>query len=346
MLTIKQISSFCQLGPRSNQEDCIAPAEPTAESRVLVLCDGMGGHGCGEVASALTAEIVAECLTPFADGGITADDIQQACDGAVDALTERFAGYGGDRLPGTTLVVAALRQKGLIIGHVGDSRAYVFGADGSLKYRSRDHSQVAEAVEQGILTEEEARQSPYRNVITRAVQAAGGHVQVEVDNVAVDEGDILLMCSDGVSDLYLDADLSDLFRLNDFDTAVARMADRCAESSRDNNTAVVALLSRSDDERDALDEAVKRFGKGFDDPGLPAPGQPPVPPVEAFIPPERRIERREFSEHSEFSESSESSESSEPAPKPTLGQRIGSVIDNCTHSIKGLFGFNRHDNNQ
>ena len=277
MLTIKQISSLLPARPAPNQEDCIVPAEPTAESRVLVLCDGMGGHGCGEVASALTAEIVAECLTPFADGGITADDIQQACDGAVDALTERFAGYGGDRLPGTTLVVAALRQKGLIIGHVGDSRAYVFAADGSLKYRSRDLP-GGRGSGAGHPHRRGGTPSPYRNVITRAVRAAGGHVQVEVDNVAVDEGDILLMCSDGVSDLYLDADFSDLFGLNDFDTAVAVWPTAAPESSRDNNTAVIALLSRRDDERDALDEAVKRFGKGIDDPGLPAPGQPPVPP--------------------------------------------------------------------
>lgn len=245
MITIKQISSFCQIGPRSNQEDCIAPEHPATDNRVFVLCDGMGGHGHGEVASLTTATTAEEYLRKLNAPEFTGEDLQAAADLAVDAMSVCNT-FNDLRIMGTTAVIVAVNRMRLVAGHAGDSRIYLFGADGSIKFRSRDHSQVAEAVENELLTEEEARVSPYRNIITRALKADGRHVELEIDELVVADNDILLLCSDGVTDAMTDRDLKELFAAFDFEEACARLAARCNTMSNDNNTAIIMQLGQDE----------------------------------------------------------------------------------------------------
>lgn len=247
MLKIDTIATFNQLGPRSNQEDCVRPAAPQITDYIYVLCDGMGGHGHGEVASAAVADAVYNCLSSLDDGDITPDELQGAVDYAVNVL-HRLDIKDDERTMGTTLVVAVVVGDKLLIGHVGDSRAYIFGRDGKIKFRTRDHSLVAEAVANEILTEEEAFLSPYRNRITRAIMADGNEVEVEVDVQPVADGDILMLCSDGVHDCMRDSELEEVFATNDFDEAVKIICDTCDASSPDNNTLIAVKFKSENSE--------------------------------------------------------------------------------------------------
>lgn len=260
MLNIKQIYQFVQQGPRSNQEDSIYPDSPSAEQRLFLLCDGMGGHGHGELASQTCVQSIASYLNGKGDVQYTADDIQAAADCAVDAITARSM-PDSERTPGTTLVVAAMNPMELIIGHVGDSRAYLFGSDGSIKYRSHDHSRVQEAVDNGILTEEEARTSPYKNIITRALMGDGEHKAVEFDYLHPDDNDILLICSDGVTDALDDRTLRELFIALPFEEACATIAARSDDESHDNNTAIIIQFTQDE----AYPRADKNVDKDVDD---------------------------------------------------------------------------------
>lgn len=221
------------------------PETPTSTDRVLVLCDGMGGHGHGEVASQTVAEAVYQYLHNLNTAEYTAADIQAAADCASVALHQRNV-VDSERTMGTTLVVAVFNKMRLLVGHVGDSRAYLFGSDGRIKFRTRDHSRVAEAVEAGILTEEEAFNSPYKNQITRAVMADTDHIDVDIDELIVENGDILMLCSDGVNDCLRDRQLEEVFVAFDFVGAAESLRSQCEVASGDNNTAIIAQLQQDE----------------------------------------------------------------------------------------------------
>lgn len=246
MIRIKQISFFCQQGPRNNQEDCIAPATPAAQHRVFVLCDGMGGHSHGEVASQVTSTTAEEYLRKLQLDEYDRGDLQTAADLAVDAMSQSST-FSDLRSMGTTAVIAVINKMRIIIGHAGDSRAYLFGADGRLKFRSRDHSLVAEAIENQVLTEEQALTSNYRNVITRALSGDGKHVELEFDELVVCDNDILLLCTDGVTGALTDTELQNLFSAYEFEEACVRTASKCEAMSNDNNTAIIIQLGQDEE---------------------------------------------------------------------------------------------------
>lgn len=157
------------------------------------VADGMGGHKGGEVASAGAVAVIGEMLCGSKpdekrlETGIQAANRrlfeQQATDKALEGM-------------GTTVTVLWEGETYVLIGHVGDSRAYLF-RDGVLSQITQDHSVVAEMMRQGILTKEKAKKHPYRNVITRAVGTASG-IEVDILRQEKKPGDVWLICSDGL----------------------------------------------------------------------------------------------------------------------------------------------------
>ena len=168
MISISEINGISKQGVRENNEDYIkfyVDNNQSNLSRVIVLCDGMGGHAYGEIASKIVAETVFATLgSNRAD--FTEDDLQLALDNALIALNKANV-YDDCKKMGTTLVVAVINKNNVLVGHVGDSRCYLFDDDGIKLFRTKDHSKVAEAVEAEILTEEEAINSEYKNILTR-----------------------------------------------------------------------------------------------------------------------------------------------------------------------------------
>ena len=171
---------------------------------LLVVADGMGGHQAGDLASSKAVQIMRRyLLRSFEEevGDRLERGVELAND-AVRALSLKNPRYSG---MGTTLTAAAISGDEVFIAHVGDSRAYLI-REGRIEQITQDHSLVAEMVRDGDMTEEEARTSPERNVVTRAVGLRES-VEVFKFRFKLREGDRLLLCSDGLTDLVDDEEI-------------------------------------------------------------------------------------------------------------------------------------------
>ncbi len=245
------IGAATDIGGRASNEDSIhaaelaesppAPGGAPAPTFLLAVADGMGGHADGEVASRLAIETLAAAIgnEPGPDAGVL---FKQAFRRANEAIYDEGAATGGDRPMGTTLVAALLRGKYATVASVGDSRAYLLRAKG-LTQITRDHTFVAEEVERGALTAEQARRSPQRNVLT---QALGFRQKLDSKLPAVYEltllpDDRLLLCSDGFSDVLDNADLIAALLGRNAPAAAQLLVDLARErGATDNVSAVVA----------------------------------------------------------------------------------------------------------
>ena len=219
---------------------------------LLLVCDGMGGHEAGEVASAVALErLRADLSAPSSSdpGGRLRDALIQANEAVLDASEQ--TGHPG---MGTTAVVGLALGDQLWFGWVGDSRLYHFHA-GQLVARSVDHTHVQRLVDAGVLTEEEARDHPDANVL---VQALGGGRGNQLDlNPSVEgpfplrQGDVVLLCSDGLYDLLEDDEIYPLIAGMPLRQAVdALIGEANRRGGHDNIT--VLLLVVGQDHLDAL----------------------------------------------------------------------------------------------
>ena len=201
---------------RDNNEDSVALDEAAG---LAVLADGMGGYNAGEVASQMLTSFVSTELGRWlkeAGREARAGEVKRAMDICVDNANRaifnaantnpRYAGMG------TTLVLGVFRPEGLLLGHVGDSRAYRLRA-GRLMQITRDHSLLQEQIDAGLLTVEEAAFSSNKNLVTRAV-GVEDTVLLELHLHEVQPGDTYLFCSDGLSDMLDDDSLANLLNGN------------------------------------------------------------------------------------------------------------------------------------
>jgi protein phosphatase len=243
---------------RSNNEDSFFVDEAAG---LLVVADGLGGHASGEVASRIAVETIRDQIRGWAAGGAPPPAMGAAPEGLSEAAAHlansiRFANqviHGtASRRPdyqgmATTVVAALLRGNRLVLAHVGDSRIYRV-RDRKLEQVSRDHSLVREQVALGLITEAEAEISPQRNVVTRALGMEPA-VRVDVQEQDVQEGDIYLLCSDGLTDMVDEpAILEAVLQAGDrLDAACGTLIDLAnAQGGRDNITAVLARFTGGD----------------------------------------------------------------------------------------------------
>lgn len=193
---------------RGNNEDRIGF---DAELAIAVLADGMGGLNAGEVASRVAVETIVKTLKACEQ--INEDCVERAIDQANTEVLEQSANRGEIGGMGTTVVVWTLTPQGqCFIGHVGDSRAYRLRSH-ALKALTSDHSVVQQMLDDGVLSEGEARVAPNRNIITRAVGLESS-VEVDVRSWVHGEGDVFLLCSDGLTDMLSDREIHELLLAN------------------------------------------------------------------------------------------------------------------------------------
>ena len=172
---------------RENNEDVIV-----SNDRLVLVADGMGGHPGGEIAANVVAGLVPASFT-----GRSADELEAAIRAANWAIRERAVAQPELEGMGTTICAIGLLTNGeLALVNVGDSRAYLWHGD-SLNQLTRDHSVTGELIERGELREEEAAQHPYYGVLTRAL-GVGPDVEIDRTSLAVDDGDRIVVCSDGL----------------------------------------------------------------------------------------------------------------------------------------------------
>ncbi len=209
-----------------------------ASGRLLVLADGVGGAAHGEVASSTTELVMRRIDQRPLDGSVL--EVLAAAVLETRDVLETAARMGGGLAEMSTTLIAVLTDGEQIgLAHLGDSRAYLLGEAGLLRL-TRDHTWVQDLVDEGSISLEQAREHPYRSVVTRALDGRQ-HAEPDLALVAAGPGDRLLVCSDGVSD-YLDDDtIAAALRDGEVDAAATALVARAIEAgTRDNVTAVVA----------------------------------------------------------------------------------------------------------
>ena len=201
---------------------------------LYAIADGMGGHRGGEVASRTAIEALRAAVA-------AGQPVHDAIVKANTAVIERAAGDDDLTGMGTTLtavVVAGGRQ--LLIGHVGDSRAYLLH-DGTLRRVTDDHSLVEELVREGRLTPEQAESHPQRAIVTRAL-GVDAEVEVDLYTVEVAAGDRILLCSDGLTTMVRERDVERLARSEpDPQRAAELLVDAANRAGGEDNTSVVVV---------------------------------------------------------------------------------------------------------
>jgi PPM family protein phosphatase len=232
------------------------------EHDLYLVADGMGGHAAGEVASRVAAE---EILRIFRQG--SGEDWPEHWDpkrsAAANLLVDAVvAGHhrvtdvmNGDmdlKGMGTTVVVAVheLGKKTLVICHVGDSRAYCL-RKGQLHLLTSDHSWVHEQVAAGFLSEEAARTHPLKNVVTQAL-GGSSEPRVDVREVAFEDGDLFLLCSDGLNSMLTDDEIAGLLEPEgSLDETCQRLIDAANQRGGNDNVSVVLLRPKQVSEQPA-----------------------------------------------------------------------------------------------
>jgi len=219
---------------------------------LYVVCDGMGGHAGGETASRLAVQTIERELLsaklraedPFAstaqlENTPLAGALREAVEGACAAVFRTSRANPELAGMGTTCISLLVHGTKALIGHVGDSRAYLV-REGDVHQLSEDHSLVNEQVRAGLLTEEEARHSRLKNIITRSV---GFEEDVLVDVIGVETrpGDKFLLCSDGLSNLMTNEEIRDALLQNDLDAVPEKLIQLANERGGDDNITVVVV---------------------------------------------------------------------------------------------------------
>ncbi len=236
---------------RASNEDNLIAVVPEdqqllqGKGALFVVADGMGGHERGEVASELTIQQVKEAYYHDLQGDIPTalrNAVQQA-NIAICQANEAKRGQGDDGFGmGTTCVAAVLHEQTLYAANVGDSRVYVLH-NGQLRQITRDHSLVAQMVERGEITPAQVRTHEKRNQIYRSL---GEKPELEVDlyTESVQEGDTVILCTDGLWEMMEDEELSAIVEQDDPEESVQRLIARANEAGgQDNVTAIVVRVS-------------------------------------------------------------------------------------------------------
>lgn len=270
-----------ELGQRANQEDNIYPqlGRATAADRLFLVCDGMGGHERGEVASSIVCQAIPQYFQQAGispDKGLSDDDLRNAIEYAFLQLDR--ADDGAMKKMGTTLTLLYMHRAGITCAHIGDSRIYHIrsisspkigeagrGLNGGLLFQSRDHSLVYDLYQSGEIAYEEMRTSPQKNIITRAMQP-GEDNRVRADIVHITDimpGDYFYLCTDGMLEEMENDELVNILSSDKTDEAKRQQLIEATKNNHDNHSAylihVKEVMQEIGDENNMEDEGTTRF---------------------------------------------------------------------------------------
>ncbi len=237
---------------RAHNEDAV---EINVDYKIAVLADGMGGYNAGEVASGIATSVCVAMLEQrlqqqkkrrrltgkFLQGlmveSVTLANVQIL---EVARIQPQFSGMG------TTLVAALFHHDRIVLAHIGDSRAYRF-RQGGLQQLTRDHSQLQEQIDAGLISPEWARFAPNKNLITRALGVAS-QIDVEVNDYPTENDDLYLLCSDGLSDMLSHEQMIAILKSDhsDLDLLCGTLVEAANNNGgRDNISVVLAKVQSS-----------------------------------------------------------------------------------------------------
>ncbi|GBU07014.1 protein phosphatase [Bacteroidales bacterium] len=234
--------SINEIGARSNNEDTTQPKHEyiTAESRLFMVCDGVGGSKKGEIASALACESIQD----YFDNFIQPEQVfsKEFIDKSVRYAEIRFDDYIKENPSAqgmaTTLCLVYFSSTGVYLAHAGDSRIYQI-RDGEVLYKTEDHSLVNTLLLSGQITKEDAKNHPQKNVILRAIQGSQFPVEMEVNKIEdVLSGDQFFICTDGILEALSEEEIcSILNQKKGAETKLKQIKEICSAKSKDNFSA-------------------------------------------------------------------------------------------------------------
>jgi PPM family protein phosphatase len=249
---------FTQTDPgliRDNNEDSVVVDD---ETQLAVLADGMGGYNAGEVASAMATTFVKSELGRWLqEGGSEASsrELKRAMEICIDNANRSIfnaananSAYAG---MGTTLVMGVFVGARAMVGHVGDSRCYRLRGT-TLQQLTRDHSLLQEQIDAGLITEEQAQFATHKNLVTRAL-GVEDTVLLEVNEFRVEDGDLYLFCSDGLSDMVSDERLAAILQSEgSLEVKAGALVDAANGSGGRDNISVILAHARAKSVRRGL----------------------------------------------------------------------------------------------
>lgn len=266
-----KVYSIWECGQRTDsqgnphQEDSIYPehGKHSELDRLFILCDGMGGHDAGEVASATVCKAMSQSILANVhdkDGFFSSEDFTKALNDAFEALDTRDS--GAEKKMGTTMTFLKLHNEGAFWAHLGDSRIYHIrpgknGESTEILKQTDDHSLINDLIKVGELRKEEARLSKQKNILTRAMQPhmdrrPKADIYTTTD---IKPGDYFYMCSDGMleqPDMEEGTSLKNIFsELGGDDENKVEMLKSVTENNKDNHTAIIIHIT------DVIDPIVK-----------------------------------------------------------------------------------------
>lgn len=251
-----------EMGQRSNQEDCLYPqlGKATADDTLFVLCDGMGGHERGEVASTAVCEGLSTYFKEHILPGevLTDEQLQAALEYAYGVLDTKD--NNAFRKAGTTMTLLCFHRGGCTAAHIGDSRIYhVRPSASTLLYISRDHSLVFELYQMGEISYSEMKTHPRKNQVSRAM-IPGKDNRQEADIVHITDilpGDYFFICSDGILEKMADEELVELLASGESDEQKCRKLVEMTAGNDDNHSAYIIHVedvTAEDGDADLLDD--------------------------------------------------------------------------------------------
>lgn len=250
-IEIYQPQAIWELGQRDNQEDSIFPAfgKATDDDHLFILCDGMGGHEHGEVASQTVCKAMSDTILSLSKQSFTDDDLLYALQAAyrqLDCLDNSHL-----KKMGTTLCLLYFHKGGLTAAHIGDSRIYhIRPKENRIIYQSRDHSLVYDLYQAGEISYDEMRTSTQKNIITRAIQPGEeNRVRPAIVHITdIQPGDYFYICSDGMLEQMSNEELCHLLTSDGSDEKKRMQLIAATSDNKDNHSAYLIHIKKVEHE--------------------------------------------------------------------------------------------------
>lgn len=228
---------------RENNQDSYTTCELENGAVLAIVCDGMGGAAEGQLASMQAVKVIKERISERFTGGMSDLSLKSLMISAVESANkhiydlslsdEKYEGMG------TTVVAALLTDSYVYIVHAGDSRAYKI-SDGNIFRLTRDHSVVQRMLENGEITPEEALDHPSKHIITRAI-GVDSEIKTDFCQESFDDGDVIILCSDGLSNFVSDEKIAEILNSNNFYGFADKLVNLANQNGGADNITVVAV---------------------------------------------------------------------------------------------------------
>ena len=222
--------------------------DATINDRLFLVCDGMGGHDSGEIASMTVCTAISKYLIEnSSDNNFNDEILKKAIGTAYDYLDE--LDNGSEKKMGTTMTLLKFHSNGVTIAHIGDSRVYQIRPGEGIVFVTRDHSLVNDLLKTGELTPEEAINYKHKNVITRAMQPClERRYNADIYNTDdIQAGDYFYLCSDGMLEETSDENIVNIFSLNISDKEKVELLYNTSKDNKDNHTAFIIKVEEVED---------------------------------------------------------------------------------------------------